>query len=289
MINLAEKYAKMFRYNSDNKIKDMCLSRLLIFSLQVLLFPTKANLQKCVAKGNVTHYFNQSDSKAKAKCVTPPTTVLKRSPKKNDLSLTDKSTTQAPINPNCAGSGGVVKVNGKTFHIDAAELCRRYGLSKKGSIKRGVRTKPKHVKLHYVNMAFRKQFAAYINKEAKKQKLDPAFVHAIVSAESAYNPNATSRSGAMGLMQLMPMTAKRFKVKNAYDPYQNVAAGAKYLRILLNEFGTLELAAAGYNAGEGSVRKYNRSIPPFKETMAYVPKVMAFYRQYKKQGHLITP
>lgn len=249
------------------------------------LFPAKANLQKCLTKGNVTHYFDQSDVKAKIKCVTRPVTVLKRS-KKNTILGSNKSTTKKQ---NCAGSGGIVRANGKTFHIDAAELCRRYGLSKKGSIKPGVKIKAKHVKLHYVNTVFRKKFAAYINQMAKKHHLEPAFVHAIVSAESAYNPNATSRSGAMGMMQLMPMTAKRFKVKNAYDPYQNVAAGAQYLRILLNEFGSLELAAAGYNAGEGSVRKYNRSVPPYKETMAYVPKVMAFYRKYKKNRHLITP
>lgn len=261
----------------------MPLLRILFILFACLLFPGKANLLKCMAKGQVTHYFNESDAKARAKCLTPPTVILKQAKKpKTDLLGKTK-------NPNCAGSGGKVRVNGKTFHIDAAELCRRYGLSKKGSIKRGVNIRAKHVKLNYVNTAFRKKFAAYINKMAKKNKLDPAFVHAIVSAESAYKPNATSRSGAMGLMQLMPMTAKRFKVKNAYDPYQNVAAGTKYLRILLNEFGTLELAAAGYNAGEGSVRKYNRRIPPYKETMAYVPKVMAFYRKYKKNRHLISP
>lgn len=263
----------------------MLLFRIFFVLFACSLFPAKANLQKCLAKGNVTHYFDQADAKAKAKCVTTPITVLKHSKKKKH-SGNDKLTAK---NPNCAGSGGIVRANGKTFHIDAAELCRRYGLSKKGSIKHGIAIKTKHVKLHYVNTAFRKKFAAYINQMAKKHNLEPAFVHAIVSTESAYHPNATSRSGAMGLMQLMPMTAKRFKVKNAYDPYQNVAAGAKYLRILLDEFGTLELAAAGYNAGEGSVRKYNRSIPPFKETMAYVPKVMAFYRKYKKNRHLMMP
>ncbi|PID64974.1 MAG: hypothetical protein CR962_00525 [Gammaproteobacteria bacterium] len=118
--------------------------------------------------------------------------------------------------------------------------------------------------------------------------MEPEFIHAIISAESAYKPNATSHVGAMGLMQLMPFTAKRFGVSNAYNPHQNIEAGIKYLKLLYDEFGSLELAAAGYNAGEGSVRKYNRSIPPFRETLAYVPKVMAYYRQYKRNRSLIA-
>jgi len=82
-------------------------------------------------------------------------------------------------------------------------------------------------------------------------------------------------------MQLMPVTAKRFGVDDPFDPTQNINAGTLYLNKLLKEFKTKELALAAYNAGEGSVRRYNRTIPPFPETQRYVEKVMEFYWYYK--------
>ena len=94
-----------------------------------------------------------------------------------------------------------------------------------------------------------------------------------------YQPIA--RTGAVGLMQLMPDTAERFGVKDRTDPEQNIMGGAKYLNFLLQKFRNPKLAIAAYNAGEGSVKKHGNKIPPFKETRQYVPRVLAFYKKYR--------
>ena len=134
----------------------------------------------------------------------------------------------------------------------------------------------------------RRQLAQRINKVARQVGTDPYFVHAIITQESAYKPNAKSHAGAMGLMQLMPGTARRFNVSSPFVPEQNVRGGATYLKWLLKEFGgDMQLAAAGYNAGEGNVRKYGRNVPPFEETKAYVPIVLKNFNTYKQNPHLI--
>lgn len=116
---------------------------------------------------------------------------------------------------------------------------------------------------------------------AEETEMEPALIHAIMTVESNHNLHAQSKRGAYGLMQIMPETARRFKVLNKKDPKQNILAGAKYLRELLNLYnGDLKLALAAYNAGPGAVQKYFGKIPPYKETMEYVPKVMKYYRQY---------
>ena len=116
---------------------------------------------------------------------------------------------------------------------------------------------------------------------AHETAIEPAFIHAVIAVESKHNPRAQSKKGAYGLMQLMPATAHRFKVLDRNDPKQNVLAGAKYLRELLNLFnGDLKLTLAAYNAGPGAVHKYGGRIPPYKETVNYVPKVLKYYRQY---------
>ena len=120
-----------------------------------------------------------------------------------------------------------------------------------------------------------------IHKTAVKEGVDPAFVHAVIRAESNYNHLAVSHAKAEGLMQLIPATAERFNVKDSFDPAQNISGGTKYLRWLLKRFnGDITLALAGYNAGEGAVDKYN-GIPPYKETQKYVKKVVRFYRELK--------
>jgi hypothetical protein len=123
------------------------------------------------------------------------------------------------------------------------------------------------------------QYTALITSVARKTRLSAELLHAVVQAESAYNPNARSRAGAMGLMQLMPATAQRYGVANAWDPAQNLEGGARYLRDLLDMFkNDLRLALAAYNAGEGAVMKYGNRIPPYPETRNYVRKVIDFYR-----------
>ena len=126
------------------------------------------------------------------------------------------------------------------------------------------------------------QFSGHILAAAKATKVDAALIHAVISVESGYNPSARSRAGAVGLMQLMPGTAKRYGVKNRLDPGQNIHCGARYLRDLKLQFDNdLQLVLAAYNAGEGAVMRFGRSIPPFRETLAYVPKVLSMYKQFR--------
>ncbi|WP_052116383.1 lytic transglycosylase domain-containing protein [Noviluteimonas dokdonensis] len=124
-------------------------------------------------------------------------------------------------------------------------------------------------------------YSAEISAAAKQHGVDEAIVRAIIHAESAYNPNALSRVGAQGLMQLMPATARRFGVSNSFDAGQNISGGVQYLAWLLKRFkGDLSLAAAGYNAGEGAVDKY-RGVPPYNETRRYVERVSVLAERYR--------
>jgi len=123
------------------------------------------------------------------------------------------------------------------------------------------------------------RYSDMIEKVARRSNLNPELLHAVVRAESAYDPNALSKKGARGLMQLMPDTADRYGVGNSWDPEQNLDGGARYLRDLLDMFDQdLKLAIAAYNAGENAVRKYGNKIPPYPETRQYVRKVVTFYR-----------
>ncbi|SMN12007.1 Membrane-bound lytic murein transglycosylase D precursor [uncultured Candidatus Thioglobus sp.] len=138
--------------------------------------------------------------------------------------------------------------------------------------------------IRYKNSAENKRrHADMIDSIAKNYKLPRSLIHAVITAESAYDSEAVSRAGAVGLMQLMGATAKRYDVKNRRDPYENVRGGTEYLRDLLNLFDNdLRLALAAYNAGEGAVKKYNYQVPPYKETQAYVKKVLSLYSKYRK-------
>jgi soluble lytic murein transglycosylase-like protein len=128
----------------------------------------------------------------------------------------------------------------------------------------------------------RERYNKHILEAAKATKLEPALIHAVISAESGYNPFARSRKGAAGLMQLMPDTARRYGVKNRLDPAQNIQGGSRYLRDLVRMFNNdVQLAVAAYNAGENAVVKYGNRIPPYSETMTYVPRVMTYYRKYR--------
>lgn len=123
----------------------------------------------------------------------------------------------------------------------------------------------------------RSEHARLIDATARQYGLVPELLHAVIRTESAYNPSAVSSAGAIGLMQLMPGTAARYKVSDIWEPAANVRGGAAYLRDLLDMFDQdLRLALAGYNAGEGAVMKYGRQIPPYPETQQYVRKVLQF-------------
>ncbi|HUJ01734.1 MAG TPA: lytic transglycosylase domain-containing protein [Usitatibacter sp.] len=126
------------------------------------------------------------------------------------------------------------------------------------------------------------RYSSIIETAARTYGVDKALVHAVISAESGYNPQAVSRTGAQGLMQLMPETARRYGVRNSMDPVDNIYGGVKYLHDLLTMFnGNLRLVVAAYNAGENAVIRYGLHVPPYPETLGYVPKVLEFYRKFQ--------
>ncbi|MGH9159402.1 MAG: lytic transglycosylase domain-containing protein [Vicinamibacteraceae bacterium] len=117
------------------------------------------------------------------------------------------------------------------------------------------------------------QYARLIEETSLRHQVDPQLVHAVIAVESRYQPRARSRKGAMGLMQLMPATARQYAVANPYDPAANVDAGVRHLRSLLDRFD-LKLALAAYNAGEAAVQRFG-GVPPYQETRDYIQRVLA--------------
>lgn len=128
----------------------------------------------------------------------------------------------------------------------------------------------------------RREINLAINWYAEHYKLDPALLKAVIKAESGFDSEATSRKGAIGLMQVMPSNAQRLKVGDLYDPIQNIRAGAKHLRHLLDQYhGDLSLTLAAYNAGANKVK--NNEIPRIRETRRYVKKVLTFYEEFHRR------
>jgi soluble lytic murein transglycosylase-like protein len=130
-------------------------------------------------------------------------------------------------------------------------------------------------------------YDSYIVESSRRYNIDPLLIYSQMHQESSFKLRATSNKGASGLMQLMPGTARRFGVTNIYDPKQNIEAGVKYMRWLLNTFGgDVTLALAGYNAGEGAVMKYGYQIPPYRETQEYVRRITGRYHEISNPGYV---
>ena len=129
------------------------------------------------------------------------------------------------------------------------------------------------------------QYDSIIENAAVAAAVEPNLLRAVIVVESGFNSHALSKRGAVGLMQLMPATASRFGVSNPYDARENVHAGARYLKFLIDRFGhDVRLALAAYNAGEDAVDRNGGQIPPFSETLAYVPRVLKIYRMLGEQS-----
>jgi len=149
-----------------------------------------------------------------------------------------------------------------------------------------LRSKPRDqepVRAVAVDAKSRKRFLGHVEQVAKLYKLDPELIDAVISVESAYDPQAVSDKGALGLMQLMPGTARRFDVADPLDPVANMHGGARYLRWLMDRFDNdLDLVLAAYNAGEGALEEHGNRIPPYAETRAYVARVRRLYDARQK-------
>jgi soluble lytic murein transglycosylase-like protein len=122
-----------------------------------------------------------------------------------------------------------------------------------------------------------------VEEAARKYGVDPLLIHSVIRAESNYNPFAVSPKGAEGLMQLLPATARRFNVTNSFDVGQNIDAGVRYLKHLQDLFQDSQLALAAYNAGEGAVERYQRQVPPYRETQEYVGRVGETYGNLRSE------
>jgi len=128
----------------------------------------------------------------------------------------------------------------------------------------------------------REQLIPLIRQTAEAHSIDPALLAALIDVESGFEPNAISPKGAMGLMQLIPKTALQYGLAEPYNPVRNLDAGTRYLKDLLAQHdGNLALALAAYNAGQGSVGRYQKRIPPYGETLLYVPRVLAKMGEYQ--------
>jgi soluble lytic murein transglycosylase-like protein len=134
-------------------------------------------------------------------------------------------------------------------------------------------------------LAMADKFDPLIESAATSAAVDPELLRAVIAVESGFNPYALSKAGAAGLMQLMPETARRYGVKDRFDPRQNVHAGARYLKSLIERYDNdIKLALAAYNAGEQAVDRCGRCIPRYRETQAYVPRVWQAYQRLLTSG-----
>lgn len=160
-----------------------------------------------------------------------------------------------------------------TVRADASgKLVRRTIIVQPKVVKAGLLTESREEKAAPMRLAADASVNEIIEHTAERYAVDPLLVHSVIQVESAYNKYAVSPKGAMGMMQLMPATARSLGVKNPFDPRENIEAGVRYLKQLQDTFGDLRYALAAYNAGPGAVSKY-KTIPPYAETQNYVFQV----------------
>ena len=178
------------------------------------------------------------------------------------------------------GAGGTVYFTNARPADPRASIIKRFGFQRR------------HKNYAYNPRHFSNKYDSIITGAALRNNIDPMWIKAVVKVESDFERYSISRVGARGLMQLMPGTAKEMKVKNVFDPAQNIYGGSGYLRKMINRFGNMRLALAAYNAGPTAVAKY-QGIPPFDETENYVKKVNAAYSalagKAPTNGATVTP
>ena len=180
-----------------------------------------------------------------------------------------------------AAAADIYKYVDRYGHVHLADrpLGPGYVLIHRG---KGYKRKPEAPKHDYARN--KQRFAPLVEKVARHHHMDPHLVHAVVQVESAFDPAAVSRKGAVGLMQLMPGTARRYGVHDRRDPVRNVQGGVRYLRDLLTRFDDVVLALAAYNAGENAVERYGYRVPPYPETRRYVDKVLAVWNKLRRRS-----
>lgn len=178
-----------------------------------------------------------------------------------------------------------ININGEEYYSDENGFSGKSPVSTKVKPKsNGTPPVPRSRGSHAMSMN-KSKYEDMIAKAADKHQVDAELLHAVIQAESAYNPTAISSAGAMGLMQLMPATARRYGVIDRGDPNQNIDGGTRYLKHLLQLFDSnLNLAVAAYNAGENAVIKNNNTIPPYPETRNYVKEVLSLKKYMKPTG-----
>jgi soluble lytic murein transglycosylase-like protein len=218
-----------------------------------------AGIVKWIDANGVTHYSNVPSDRARARA-TPVSTAPAEAPRGSRASVFKFR-----------------DANGVTHYTDRRPQNRRYTVINVYCPACDPRSPVNWDRTRLNTTAYDKEIAA----AAERWKVDPALVRAVIHAESAFRPDAISRKGAQGLMQLMPGTADMYGVQDPFDAAQNIDAGVQHLAGLLARYnGDVTLAAAAYNAGEGAVQRHG-GIPPFEETRFYVQRVGTLHRRYQ--------
>jgi soluble lytic murein transglycosylase-like protein len=170
-----------------------------------------------------------------------------------------------------------------TLVLSDRKFDNRYALLLRTEIEKqpGLATSVSGARINWENQ---KRFLPLVAEAARDFQLDEALLHALISTESGYEPKAVSPKGAIGLMQVMPATGRRYGATDLKDPAVNIRAGARYLRDLLAMFDQdMTLALAAYNAGENAVLRHGRTVPPYRETVQYVPRVLGLYERFRNK------